>query len=143
MSAAPRKILVAVDGSEGSRRALEAAVGLVQAMGAELTVLEVIEDFGPLPGHYDAPPEGKVRVPWLAEKRFEFVRSVLENEELEWNRRVEEGYPAEVLCNVAEEEGTDLIVMGSRGLSPAARFLLGSVSDKVVRNAPCSVMVVR
>jgi nucleotide-binding universal stress UspA family protein len=146
LGAVPRpikKILVPVDGSEGSRLALWHALDLADTGGASVTALEVIEDFGPLPGKYDAAPDGIQRVPWLAEQRFEGIRAVLESGTVQWTRRVEEGYPAEVICQVATEEGTDLIIMGSRGLSPVARFLIGSVSDKVVRNAPCSVMVVR
>ena len=70
MRAPIRSILVPVDGSEGSRDALEAALGLAESSDAKVFVLEVIEDFGPLPGHYEAAPDGIERVPWLAEQRF-------------------------------------------------------------------------
>lgn len=49
---------------------------------------------------------------------------------------------AEALIEVAEDTGADLIVVGSRGLNAAERFLLGSVSQKVAQHAPCTVMVV-
>lgn len=138
-----RTILVPIDGSEASHHALERGVELAEPLGARLVVLEVIEEFGPLPGKYDAAPEGVDRTDWLAAERFAKVRDALTDERVEWARLVEEGYPADVICTVAEREEADLIVMGHRGLSPVARFLIGSVSDKVVRNAPCSVMVVR
>lgn len=138
-----RTILVPIDGSDPSRHALERAVEIAEPLGARVVVLEVIEDFGPLPGKYDAAPAGVERTDWLAAERFERVRDALEAGRVTWERRVEEGYPAEVICDLAEREKADLIVMGHRGLSPVARFLIGSVSDKVVRNAPCSVMVVR
>jgi len=143
MAEAIRTILVPVDGSDGSRRALEEALLLARTFDARLIVLEVIEEFGPLPGHYDAAPAGIDRVSWLAEERFRSLRAALDEGEVRWERMVEQGYPAQVICEIAEAEGADLIVMGHRGLSPVARFLLGSVSDKVVRNAACSVMVAR
>jgi nucleotide-binding universal stress UspA family protein len=53
------------------------------------------------------------------------------------------GDPALTLLQVAEEEGADLIVVGSHGQTAAERFLIGSVSEKVMRHVPCSVLVVR
>ena len=138
-----RTILVPIDGSEPSHRALEEAVEMAEPLGASVIILEVIEDFGPLPGKYDAAPEGQDRTAWLAKERFDSVRDVLVEGRVEWTRVIEEGYPAELICELADKQGVDLIVMGHRGLSAVARLVIGSVSDKVVRNAPCSVMVVR
>jgi nucleotide-binding universal stress UspA family protein len=138
-----RTILVPIDGSPASHDALERSVEIAEALGARLLVLEVIEEFGPLPGKYDAAPEGVDRTEWLAAQRFDAVGDALSSDRVSWARLVEEGYPAEVICDLAEREKVDLIVMGHRGLSAVARFVIGSVSDKVVRNAPCSVMVVR
>ena len=138
-----QKVLVPVDGSESSRKALEMAVAIAQAAQARLTVLEVIEEFGPLPGYYEAPPPGKDRADWIAEQRFEKVHPVLEELGAAWERRVEEGDPADQICRVAEEGRHDLIVIGHRGRSEVARFLLGSVSGRVVQHAPCSVVVVK
>jgi nucleotide-binding universal stress UspA family protein len=53
------------------------------------------------------------------------------------------GDPADVLVEEAKEAGADLIVVGSRGQNPVARAVLGSVSAKVVHEAPCDVLVVR
>ena len=53
------------------------------------------------------------------------------------------GHTAEVVCNYAEENKVDLIVIGSRGMSGFRRLLLGSVSSQVVHHAPCAVTVVR
>ena len=52
------------------------------------------------------------------------------------------GHPAETICRIAEEDGHDLIVMGSRGLSGIGSFFLGSVSDKVSHHTPCPVLIV-
>ena len=137
------KVLVGVDGSDSSKRALEIAIAIAKAANAELTVLEVIEEFGPLPGFYGAPPEGEERVQWVSNQRFEEIYPELENADVNWKRIVVEGYPAEQICRLAEEGGADLIVVGSRGHSALGRFLVGSVSDRVVHHAPCSVTVVR
>lgn len=137
------RILVPVDGSAGSVRAIELALDLARLSGGSLTVLEVIEEFGPLPGRYEAAPAGKERVTWLADQRFEPVVDLLEKSGVAYTRRVEEGYAPETICQVAESEKSDLVVIGSRGLTAVGRFLIGSVSDRVVHHAPCSVLVVR
>lgn len=138
-----RKILVPIDGSVTSQKALEIALAMARPAKAKVLVLEVIEDFGPLPGYYEAAPAGKNRVQWIAEQRFEKIHPVLDNSEVEWERKVVRGYAADEVCRIAEEGGFDMIVIGSRGLNPVARFLVGSVSDRVVHHAPCSVTVVR
>lgn len=138
-----RKILVPVDGSENSQKGIEMALAIAESSGASITVLEVIEEFGPLPGYYEAPPADVSRIRWVSEQRFEKVHTPLEKTKVKWDRRVEEGYAAETIVRVAEESACDLIVIGSRGMGVFGRFLLGSVSDRVVHHAPCSVLVVR
>ena len=53
------------------------------------------------------------------------------------------GDPATMIVDEAEHEGADVIVMGTRGLNTAKRWLMGSVSSRVVQHAPCNVLVVR
>ena len=54
-----------------------------------------------------------------------------------------EGDPADAILDVAEERGSDLIVVGNKGMTGAKRFLLGSVPNKVSHHAPCSVLIIR
>ena len=136
-------IVCPVDGSDGSRTALELALEIAQRHDAEVTVLQVIEEAGPLPTYDQRPPEGLDRVQWLADRRFEPLQPPLEQTAVRWRRRIEEGYAAEEICRVAADERADMIVIGSRGLSPAGRLVLGSVSDRVVHHAPCHVAVAR
>ncbi|MEM7182861.1 MAG: universal stress protein [Spirochaetota bacterium] len=138
-----KKILIPIDGSESSQKALEMAISMTEVTKANLTVLEVIEDFGPLPGYYENAPAGESRVEWISEQRFEKVHPPLEKSKINWQRKVVKGYPAEKICEVAEEGAYDLIIIGSRGLSAVGRFFLGSVSDRVIHHAPCSVLVVK
>jgi len=138
-----KKILAPVDGSEHSKKALEMAIVLAKASGAKLTVLEVIEEFGPLPGYYGASPPNTERVKWISEQRFENVHPMLEEEKVKWDRVVVEGYAADKICEIAEKDKFDLIVIGSHGHTPIGRFLMGSVSDRIVHHASCSVTVVK
>jgi nucleotide-binding universal stress UspA family protein len=110
---------------------------------ASVTVLQVIEPEDPLPTYDDRPPPGVDRVQFLAERRFANIVPVLERTELQWARRVEVGQVPKRICEVASEEGSDVIVIGSRGLSGIGRLLLGSVSEYVARHAPCSVLIAR
>lgn len=138
-----KKVLVPVDGSESSKRAMEMAIAITKAAAGTLTVLEVIEEFGPLPGYYEAAPPGANRVKWISEQRFENVHPILDEEKITWDRKIVEGYAADKIIEIASEGKYDMIVIGSRGLSGLGRFLLGSVSDRVVHHAPCSVTVVK
>lgn len=138
-----QKIIIPIDGSKSSAKAIEFGLGIAKASNAKCILLEVIEDFGPLPGYYDAAPAGEDRVKWISEQRFEKIHPILNETTVAWERRVVEGYPAEEICNLAEKEKADLIVIGSRGHGILGRFVMGSVSDRVVHYAPCSVTVVR
>ncbi|NCN08249.1 MAG: universal stress protein [Leptospira sp.] len=138
-----QKILIPIDGSDSSKRALEFGIAIAKAAKAKITVLEVIEDFGPLPGYYGAAPAGKDRVKWISEQRFEKVHTVLDDNTIQWNRVIKEGYAADEILKVSEDGKFDLIVIGSRGMGVVGRFLVGSVSDRVVHHAHCSVTVVR
>jgi len=133
-------ILVPVDGSEPSHRALKRARKLAEADGAELTVLEVVE-----PILYPSVPPYTTEdfVKELAEARYQQFKPLLESTTAKWNRLVREGFAADEICRVAEEEKCDLIAIGSRGLSAVERWWLGSVSDRVVHHAPCDVLVIR
>jgi nucleotide-binding universal stress UspA family protein len=138
-----KKVLAPVDGSECSKKALNMAIAIAKESHAKLTILEVIEEFGPLPGYYDTAPPGVDRVKWISEQRFEKVHPLLDEENIEWDRIVTEGYPADIICEIAETGGFDIIVLGSKGRSAISRFLLGSISDRVVHHALCSVCVVK
>jgi nucleotide-binding universal stress UspA family protein len=62
---------------------------------------------------------------------------------LVWENRTCEGRAAETIVTVAQDIGADLIVMGTHGRTALAHMLLGSVAEKVVRTAPCSVLTIR
>jgi nucleotide-binding universal stress UspA family protein len=79
----------------------------------------------------------------VAETVLGRVAGEIEREGIEVETHAQEGDPAHVILQVAEEQGAELVVVGARGLSGLKRFLMGSVSNKVSQHATTSVMVVR
>lgn len=139
-------ILLASDGSEHALKAAEAAGAIAKEFDARLIMLHVFEipvvptiaDGGTMwfPLELDAPSDE------AQEAVAGHTRSVLPKD-LKIEDRQEMGPPASEIVRVAEEEKADVIVLGSRGLGAAGRFFLGSVSDRVMHQAHCSVLVVR
>ena len=133
------KILVAYDGSDGAKRALEQAAELGHN-GASVSVVSVAE---PLPQFGRAaamlgPEEDEERKRELRE-----AKSVLAGKGIDASLVERKGDAATMIIEEADNEGVEMIVMGTRGLNTAQRWLLGSVSSKVVEHAPCNVLVVR
>jgi len=141
-----KNILVGVDGSDSSKKAARWAVELARQTGAKLTLMPVLETphvlpFGPLEAYAvtstPTTPEtlDKARA-MLAALPHELPPGRVECV-------VEIGRPAEVLLDRATAMGSDQIILGARGLGMARRWLLGSVSDRVLHHAECPVTVVR
>ena len=127
MSIFPTKILLATDGSKDAQLAATTAADLAKRTNSELHVLYVGE----------APT-------FLAQKELETqVGMIRESGAQDIQAHLEFGRPDTAIIALAEELGAGLIMMGSRGLGGVRRALLGSISDSVVRHAPCPVMVVR
>lgn len=156
MSIFPTKILLATDGSKEAELAAITATNLAQKTGSELHVVHVfgIAPVGP-PAHPEATElegvEQETQAEQLQRISEQRAREVLDTA-VEKVRSVGgtvveehliEGRVAEEIVALAEKLETGLIVLGSRGLSPLRRALMGSVSDAVVRHAHCPVMVVR
>jgi len=144
-----RKILLATDGSDGSLHAARMAGELSSMSDAQVVVLYVAhvprsyfftDEFG-----NKVTPEVPmdVMIRRMAEPVLRKTLSGLGLPEEKVATEVQVGEPAEEIVDYARLEQVDLIVMGSRGLSPIKELLLGSVSDKVLRTAPCPVLIVR
>jgi len=133
-------ILVAYDGSPQSQRATDLAFSMAQAMGSKLLVFAVIR-----------PPEPATRAELNAildnahehyEQSVVLLRDRATKAGLALKTEIEVGHPAEHIVRRAEQTGAALIVMGRRGISPFQRWMLGSISERVLRYAHCPVMVV-
>ena len=122
MAAQPKRIIVGFDGTDGSLRALDAAVELL-GYGSTLTVVTV-------------DPEGRQDGDVLAEARSLLLERLVT---ATYVRHI--GVPADELVRAARELGADLVVVGRRAGSDAGAEP-GSVSADVVRRAPCDVLVV-
>lgn len=139
-----KKILVPVDGSENSFRALDQALFVAKSTGAQATAIYVME----------SPPtvyveSQKVLNEIMAKYRQESARVLDKCKEragvsgVEIETVLAEGDPASSIVEYAKNEGFDMIVMGSRGLGKIKELMLGSVSSKVLHHAKCSVLIVK
>jgi nucleotide-binding universal stress UspA family protein len=142
------RVLLCMDGSAGSHRALEAVLARPWPKGTRVRVLAVV-DWRELPGAMLKPeriphPEKARRMmqTWI-EARVEAASRRLGRKELTANHDVLLGDPRRVILKVSRDWKADCIFLGSRGLNAVDRFLLGSVSSAVAARAPCSVEVVR
>jgi nucleotide-binding universal stress UspA family protein len=136
-----KQILVGFDGSEQSKKAADTAVALARSLDARILLLAVAR-----------PPEPATSVELGAvlddakehfEQAFIAVRDAARNAEVELQTDVAVGHPAEQIIHRAEQDKVDLIVLGRRGTSTFHKWILGSVSEKVLRYAHCPVMVLR
>ncbi|HTL38916.1 MAG TPA: universal stress protein [Kofleriaceae bacterium] len=138
-----KKLLVAVDFSQPANLALRAAAALAVESNAELTVAHVwqVPVLGaelPVPAQY-----------------IEEMRLAAEKQLATWTADATKlagrpvtsafvvGAPWDELCKLANKDGYDLIVIATHGRTGLKHVLLGSVAEKVVRHAPCAVLVVR
>lgn len=139
------KLLVPVDGSDHALKAAKKAVGLVREGGGEVILLSVAHDITPLGVWEIGHREDILRdLEAKAKEAIDEAKKVLKAEGMEARASlIETGAPADEIIRVAKEEGVDMIVMGSRGLTGLPHYLLGSVAHKVVTYAPCSVLVVK
>ena len=135
-------ILVAYDGSDHSQKALDLAVKIARSSGGQLKVLYA---FDKVPTIF-----GDDETEHFIERAMSKGRDVLgeatahlHEAGVEFSTIIVEGPAAEAILRVAQAEGCDLIVMGSRGLGMMQGLLLGSVSYRVLHHAQIPVLIVR
>ncbi|HLY03559.1 MAG TPA: universal stress protein [Candidatus Cybelea sp.] len=140
-------ILVALDGSDCSHKALGMAVQLAKEQGARCTVCTVVDIVSAATSMTFA--TGDVVNEWIATLNEDARQIESEamaryaNSGVTLETRVLEGYPSSALIDVAKNTGADLIVMGSHGRTGLKRLWLGSVAESVVREATIPVLIVR
>ncbi len=136
-----RKILVGFDGSAQAAKAAETAFSLAQAVDGQVLLLGVAR-----------PPEPATSVELHAmlddarehyELEFVKFRAKAQKMGLELETAVAVGHPAEQIIRRAESDHIELILLGRRGMSRFEKWILGSISERVLRYAHCPVMVVR
>ena len=137
-----RKILLAYDGSEGATRALKMGLNLAKIHGATLWALAVQERLPRFSATIDEVKEEKEFADQHYGKLLEEARAQAQEAGLELKTLLRPGHPAKTIIDVAKEGNFDLLLIGASGLSGLWRFL-GTTTEKVVRHAPCSVVIVR
>jgi nucleotide-binding universal stress UspA family protein len=140
----PTKILVGLDGSTGSARALAWAIELAKALGAEIMAVHVAELLTPSALGLGLAP---IDLPadWVEDLRSRFENewsAPLKQAGVHYRTVFETGAPAPTLIAIAREQHPDLIVTGSRGLGGFGELLLGSVSHQLVLHARVPVVVI-
>ncbi|AUB54732.1 MULTISPECIES: universal stress protein [Methanobacterium] len=144
------KILLPTDGSKFAEKAAEHAIWIASKSNAEIIVLNVIETSSlvGLPAE-DLIVRIKEMLKEEGRRSLERISEMVTEEEKEHNiedikitLKTEEGSPADAILKTVEKEDVDLVVMGTSGKHGLDRFLLGSVTEKVVRSAKCPVLAV-
>ncbi|HEY7288590.1 MAG TPA: universal stress protein [Vicinamibacterales bacterium] len=139
-------VLVPVDFSEQSMKALDCAKTLAEKFAASLHVLTVVPDpfVLPDPGPLFVPPPEKYKEGLRqAESHLRRLLTHAEREKLHAAVAVAFGDPYREITEYVRRGSIDLIVMGTHGRGGVAHALMGSVAEKIVRSAPCPVLTVR
>jgi nucleotide-binding universal stress UspA family protein len=138
-------ITVGTDGSDTASKAVEFALDLAEKFGARVVVAS----------SYQPVSEGRLRkeqreapddIQWSinpmqdVEAALRAVEQIAQARGLKTTSEAREGDPADVLCDIAEAHGSDLLVVGNKGMQ---RRVLGSVPNSVSHKAPCSVVIVK
>lgn len=136
-------ILLAVDGSDHALHAARVASGLAKAMNSR--TLRIVYAYDPIPPYLGEPNMQEAINARLDESKKILQKALDAVGEIPGETDAEhiEGSPAEAILEVAKVRGSDVIVMGSRGLGKLAGLVLGSTSQKVASHAPCPVLIVR
>jgi nucleotide-binding universal stress UspA family protein len=138
------KILVAVDGSDVSYRALEAALFLSEKLGSKITVIHVMEN---VPTVYIQ--SQKILDELLEARKNESQKILDECSSIATKKRIVitttllKGNPASTILEFSQTEKYQVIIIGSRGMGQFKELVLGSVSSKVIHHSSCPVLLSR
>ena len=141
-------IVVGTDGSDTASEAVSQAIELAARLGAKLQIVSAYEPVSNARLRDEA-QQAPADLQWMVNPREDVDATLDEAAERARAAGVaaetfpRQGDPADAILDVAEEQGSDLIVVGNKGMTGAKRFLLGSVPNKVSHHAPCSVMIIR
>jgi nucleotide-binding universal stress UspA family protein len=143
------KILIATDGSTYSRKAVDYGIALAKKLGANVIALYVVNlkslEMYAL-GHHDDISGYESTAAMLkadGEKALEYVIDDGKKAGVDVSTKLIRGYPADEIIKTGADERVSLIVVGNLGKTGLEHLLLGSVSEAVVKKAPCPVLVVR
>ena len=141
------KILVPVDGSKYSKEAMKIALDCAKTKGADLKVISVASDASGIDLEISASERERIeqRLEQQADSVVKAACEEMSKAGVKADCKVisTPSSVADAILEFSEKDKTDLIIMGSRGLSPSSRFKMGSVASQVVKYSDCSVYVVK
>lgn len=145
------KMLVPTDNLENSKEAFQYAVDLAKKHGSIISVLHVVnigylEEAGRYESSYFKLPHGYGENLLEQEKAEtdQFIKEGSgENQDLRIERHLRKGDPATEILKFAKETAPDIIIMGTHGRTGLSHVLMGSITEKVIRKAPCPVLTVK
>lgn len=140
-----KKILVATDGSENAAKAASYGVNIAKSTGAEVYAVYVVSTqhavtTRSVKGWSDSFEEYLTNI---GDSALEYVEKLGKESGVKVQPVILKGIPAERILDYTEEKGIDLIVLGTQGLTGVKKFLIGSVSENVLRHSKVPVMIIR
>ena len=136
-----KKILVPVDGSKYSEKALQRAVEVAERFDSKIILIYVVEKSAPL-NLLDRSEYLKI-IRKFGKKTLDKAKSYLLEHEIRSESILKEGNIVNEIGKVAKKEKCSLIIVGNKGLGAITRLLLGSVSSKLAHTSRCSVLIVK
>jgi len=141
MTSVYKKIIVPLDGSKYSEKALQRAGDLADAFNAKIILIYVVEKSAPI--NLLDRKEYLELLRKFGNKVLNNATSVLSKRGITGKKILKEGNIVNEIEKIVKSEKCDLIIVGNKGLGSVARFLLGSVSNKIAQTSSCSVLIVK
>lgn len=141
-----RKILVPIDGSEMAWHALEHAKALGEKFSSAITILHVVQPYNTIPSIDGSPlfiPRDIDDIQKTGQTLLKQAEEKLTGYPYVLDTKIEFGYPAERILHLLKGGDYEMVVMGNRGLSGIAEFLMGSVSSRVMQYSTTPVLIVK
>ncbi len=132
-----KTVLFPIDQSREAREAAEVVANIVQKYNSRLVLLSVVEEPSP-----EAPSADPMVSPEVVAKLLENARTLFSQQNIQAEILEKQGKPAFTICDVADEIGADLIIMGCRGLGLTEEGATDSVTTRVINLSPCPVLIV-
>ncbi len=132
-----KTVLFPIDQSREAREAAEVVANIVQKYNSRLVLLSVVEEPSP-----EAPGADPMVSPEVVAKLLENARTLFSQQNIQAEILEKQGKPAFTICDVADEVGADLIIMGCRGLGLTEEGATDSVTTRVINLSPCPVLIV-
>lgn len=137
MRAMFKTVLFPVDQSREAREAAEVVANIVQKYGSRLVLLSVIEEPDP-----EASPSPEMASPEIVAELLKQAHALFAQQGIDADTMTRSGMPAFTICDVADEIGANLIIMGCRGLGLTDEGAAESVTNRVINLSPCPVLIV-